>query len=188
MSLSSLRNIRTSRQESIKRSESTVSIPTPEKLLSIRDINSLSYFDCVVKETLRLYPILPDALKQSAEDFRLGEIFIPAYTSICTTIHASHLHEKNFEKPEVFNPDRFIDEVSAKERNPYIYQPFSAGLRNCIGQKFAMLEMKTILIQILLEYQLELGSKDFEVDLRNSTLLFSKNGVKIKFNKRANID
>lgn len=156
-----------------------------EKSLSIRNINSLTYFDCVVKETLRLYPILPDTFKQCTEDVQFGKVFVPAFTSICTTIHASHMHRKNFDKPEVFNPDRFNDEVSTKERNPYIYQPFSAGLRNCIGQKFALLEMKTILIQVLLKYQIELGSSDFEIDLKNATLLFSLNGVRIKFKKRS---
>lgn len=152
--------------------------------LTIRDINSLTYLDCVIKEVLRLYPILPDPMKQCTEDFRFGSIFIPAHTTICTTIHASHMNEKYFTDPEVFNPDRFSDEINAKERSPFTYQPFSSGLRNCIGQKFALLEMKTVLIQILQEYEVQLGMKDFEIDVRNTTLLFSRNGVQIKFKKR----
>ncbi|XP_063709033.1 cytochrome P450 4d2-like [Culicoides brevitarsis] len=152
--------------------------------LSIRDINSLRYLDCVIKETLRLYPILPDAIKQSAEDFTLRKYFIPAKTSILTSIHAVHRLEKNFKNPDEFNPDRFLDEISNEERSPYTYQPFSAGLRNCIGQRFAMLEMKTLLIQVLSEYKIHLGTKNFEIDLRESTLLFSRNGVNVKFEKR----
>lgn len=147
-------------------------------------MKTVAYFDCVIKETLRLYPILPDALKQCTEDVQFGNIFLPAYTTIGTTIHASHMHKKNFEDPEVFDPNRFIDGITAKERSPYSYQPFSAGLRNCIGQKFALLEMKTILIEILREYEIQLSSKDFEIDLRETTLLYSSNGVKIKFKKR----
>lgn len=152
--------------------------------LTIRGINSLLYFDCVIKETLRLYPILPDTLKQCTEDFRFNNLFLPAKTTICTTIHASHYYENNFKNPKMFDPTRFSNEMTVKERNPYVYQPFSAGLRNCIGQKFAMLEMKTIIIEILRAYEIQLGSKNFEIDLRNTTLLYSRNGVKVKFKNR----
>lgn len=64
------------------------------------------------------------------------------------------------------------------------YQPFSSGLRNCIGQRFALLEMKTVAIKVLSQFKVELGSKDFTVDVIESGSMKSKNGVQLKFSAR----
>lgn len=164
--------------------EINLKINTEDKPLTIRDINSLSYFDTVVKETLRIYPILGGAHKQCPEDVQIGHIFIPKNTPISTSIRSGHLYEKNFKDPFEFDPSRWEDEVTIAERNPYAYQPFSSGLRNCIGQKFALLEMKTLMIEILREFEIELDQPGFEIDLKHGTLLYSGNGVQVKFKRR----
>lgn len=104
-----------------------------EEVLSMRSLNSLKLLDSVIKETLRLYPIFPMVPKKCIEDFKLGDIFIPANTFVGTTFSPNHLDEKYFKNAKEFIPDRWSDEVTIAERNPYVYQPFSAGLRNCIG-------------------------------------------------------
>uniref|UniRef100_A0A336M072 CSON009394 protein n=1 Tax=Culicoides sonorensis TaxID=179676 RepID=A0A336M072_CULSO len=154
------------------------------KRITINDITSLTYLDCVIKETLRLYPTFPCNFKQCLEDVSFGKIFIPARTTIVTANLANHMCDKNFKNPGIFNPDRWNDEVSTKDRNPYAYQPFAAGVRSCIGKKFALLEIKTLLIKILREFQLEIGYEGFEMDIRNTTLTHSANGVQVKFKKR----
>lgn len=102
--------------------------------LTIRKINSLTYLDKVLKETLRLYPILSAAHKKCTEEIRVGNITIPANVTVITLIYANHLNERHFVNAETFNPDRWDKEINIESRSSYIYQPFSAGLRNCIGK------------------------------------------------------
>lgn len=64
--------------------------------------------------------------------------------------------EKYFTDPETFNPERFINERSSETQSPFSYIPFSAGPRNCIGQKFAMYEMKSIVSKILRNFELKI--------------------------------
>lgn len=150
----------------------------------MRAANYLVYAENVIRETLRLYPILSGAHKKCIEDIRIGDIFIPANVSVVTLIYANHYNSKYFKKPEEFDPDRWNKEISSDERSPLAYQPFSAGLRNCIGQKYAVLELKIVMIKLLREFHLELGHEGFEVQMAQSSLLYSKNGVQIKFRKR----
>ena len=63
-----------------------------------------------------------------------------------------HHHPKYWEEPEKFNPLRWTPEEVAK-RHPYLYFPFLLGARNCIGQKFGMMEVKAVLAMIIRKYE-----------------------------------
>lgn len=58
-----------------------------------------------------------------------------------------------FPEPNVFKPERFSDD-STQKVNPFAYVPFSAGPRNCIGQKFAIMEMKSTISKMLRHFEL----------------------------------
>lgn len=160
------------------------SLHNKSESLTTRELNSLSYMDNFIKETLRFFPPAFMVSKRCHEDIRIGNVFIPKETTIATNFYSGHRMEKYFKDPEKFNPDRFNKEVTAEDRNPYVFQPFSSGLRNCIGQKFAIMESKTILVKLLLTFKLELADKDFEVDVIQSGTLKSRNGAPIIFKER----
>lgn len=85
--------------------------------------------------------------------------------------------------PLKFIPERFDVETTAEKMNPYAYIPFSAGSRNCIGQKFAMLEIKSTVSKVLRHYQLSIDD-GFEPQESLEIVIKSQNGVMIKLNKR----
>lgn len=108
---------------------------------------------------------------------------VPAGTVFNIFIYDIHHNPDVHTNPDKFDPDRFTEEnISA--RHHFSYLPFSAGSRNCIGQKYAMLEMKTILATILINYSLipitKLGDVRFCADL----VLRTVDPIRVKFLKR----
>ncbi|XP_026479009.1 cytochrome P450 4C1-like [Ctenocephalides felis] len=79
------------------------------------------------------------------------EHLIPAGCMIQMSLFYLHRDPDHFPDPLKFDPDRFTPEAS-RGRHPYAYAPFSAGPRNCIGQKFALMEEKAVLATVLREY------------------------------------
>lgn len=86
-----------------------------------------------------------------------------------------------FSDPETFRPERFI-QSNTIETNPYAYIPFSAGSRNCIGQKFAMLEMKSSISKVLRHFEL-LPVGEAPIPLME-LILRSMNGVQLGLRPR----
>ncbi len=70
-------------------------------------------------------------------------------------IHRDH---KQFPEPDAFIPERFSPENS-NTRDPYAYIPFSAGKRNCIGQRFAIMELKLVMAYLLMNFEIHCDQK-----------------------------
>ena len=83
-----------------------------------------------------------------------GNYTIPKGTNCSIFVPAIHRDERYYPEPEKFDPDRFLADNS-KDRHPYAFIPFSAGRRNCIGQRFAMMEEKVILANMLRKFEIK---------------------------------
>ncbi|KAJ3632246.1 hypothetical protein MTP99_009263 [Tenebrio molitor] len=145
------------------------------------DLQSMKYLEQVIKETLRLYPSVPFYGRKTNEAVKFNGSIIPEGVTITLFAYAIHRDPKYFENPEQFNPSRF-EKIDGKL--PYCFIPFSAGPRNCIGQKFAMLEMKSTLSKIIRKFELMPSTPQHKLQLAAEAVLKSANGVKISLKLR----
>ncbi|RUP01469.1 hypothetical protein BC936DRAFT_140679, partial [Jimgerdemannia flammicorona] len=107
-------------------------------------INSLDLLNRVVKETLRLIPPVPLTTRVNLQDVVLGGYHIPKNTITFIAPAVTQRDERLWGADALeFNPDRWLEEP-AKSISPYAYMPFLAGARQCIGNKFALMEMKVL--------------------------------------------
>lgn len=156
----------------------------PDRELCQADYNEMKYMDLVLKESLRLYPPVPFISRSIIEDTFFGERFIPKGSIVNVHIYDLHRDASVFPDPERFDPDRFLPENVAG-RSPYAYVPFSAGPRNCIGQRFAILELKSVLTAILTNFRLLPVTKREELDFISDLILRTSNPVFVKLERRS---
>lgn len=109
--------------------------------------------------------------------------FVPKKTNLLIASVIMGQMESIWGDPLVFRPERFLDENVIA--NPFAMVPFSAGSRNCIGQRFGMLEMKTIISRILRTFELLVPS-DYEPILIPELILRPENGMMLEFRERKN--
>ncbi|TFK16063.1 Cytochrome P450 4V2 [Platysternon megacephalum] len=147
------------------------------------DLKKLRYLECVVKEALRLFPSVPSFARTTSEDCHIKGFKIPKGTQVVIVTYALHRDPEVFPDPEEFRPERFFPENSSG-RHPYAYVPFSAGSRNCIGQRFAQMEEKAVLAIILRRFWVETSQKREELGLVSELILRPNKGIWIQLKKR----
>ncbi|XP_071488189.1 cytochrome P450 4V2-like [Diadema antillarum] len=148
------------------------------------DLQKLTYLTCVVKETLRVLPSVPVIGRTLDSDIILDGKLVPKETSIILGIYALHRDPGQFPDPDKFDPDRFLADNTFK-RHPFAYVPFSAGPRNCIGQKFAMMEIKVTLANLLRRFSFRSMQTEEEVKPAGQLILSpAESQILMKVSKR----
>lgn len=140
-------------QEKVR--QELMSVLEPNEEITYSTIQKLPYLNCVVSETIRLYPpIFAFVTREAAVDKQYGKLKIPVGTVVMAATEYIQRDPNNWEDPNTFDPDRFLPENKHKF-NPLAWQPFGAGPRNCIGMRFAQMELRFTLANILRRFRLE---------------------------------
>ncbi|GFN84342.1 cytochrome p450 [Plakobranchus ocellatus] len=109
---------------------------------------NLSYTEAAIEETLRMYPPVLLLLRNCTKDTTLGEISVASGTGVIIPAYNVGRDPELFPNPDEFQPERFLGK-SRLTVNPASFLPFGLGPRQCIGLRFAMLQIKVALVYTL---------------------------------------
>ena len=104
-----------------------------------------AYLDAVTQETLRRRPVIPLVVRKLTEPMELGGQLLPAGVAVAPCIYLLHHRADVYPDPYAFRPERFLENPPGT----YTWIPFGGGLRRCLGGSFALLEMKTVLREVV---------------------------------------
>ena len=137
-----------------------------------------AWLDAVLKESLRLHPVIPMVVRTLLKPTTIAGYDLPAGTSIGPSIIVSHQREDNHLDPEVFDPERFLGQNPPT--NTWI--PFGGGARRCIGAGFSLMEGVAVLREVFASYDVTTVGGD-KPQVRNITSV-PRDGARIRVRRR----
>uniref|UniRef100_A0A672GC50 Thromboxane-A synthase n=1 Tax=Salarias fasciatus TaxID=181472 RepID=A0A672GC50_SALFA len=148
------------------------------------NVQELKYLDMVVSEALRLYSPAFRYARDIDQDCIVNGQFLPKGATL--EIPAAFLHHdpEHWPEPDKFIPERFTPEAKAS-RHPFVYLPFGAGPRNCVGMRLAQLEIRIALMHLFHRFSVVACSETkVPLELKSTNTLGPKNGIFVKIEKR----
>ncbi|KAM3959629.1 cytochrome P450 CYP366A1 [Aphomia sociella] len=138
------------------------------------DLNQMMYCEAVIYETLRMYPPVPAIMRYATRDLQLKNCKVPKGTSCCINIWGTgrSRHVWGTDAQE-YRPERWLEGKSPD--NPTAFLAFSYGRRACIGKKYAMAIMKTIIAHCVRELEL-ISEADTKLELKIDLALKAASG------------
>lgn len=137
-----------------------------DKPITYETLQSMKYLDMVICESLRRWPIGGAQDRYVNRPYELtnrdgSKVQLNVGDGIWVPIHGFQLDPKYFPEPERFDPERFSDANKDKIESG-TYLPFGAGPRNCVGSRFALMEMKALFVYLLMEFSLHQCEKTMD--------------------------
>jgi cytochrome P450 len=121
-----------------------------ERLRASLEAGEADYLDAVIKETLRVRPVVMEVGRDITQPVELGRWQLPAGTRVMTSIALAQRAEERWQDSKAFRPERFLDSQPAA----YTWIPFGGGPRRCIGASFATSEMAAIIPIVLRHFDI----------------------------------
>ncbi|CAN7940658.1 unnamed protein product [Ixodes hexagonus] len=151
-------------------------VPSP---LSFKNVLTDFFF----QETLRLFPSVPIIGREVHKEFCVNGNVVPQGAIVVVFSYMLHRDPESFPKPEEFFPERFLPENSLG-RHPFAYVPFSAGPRNCIGQRFALMEEKIVLSNLFRRFSVKSLVPRHSLKLAGELVLRNQDGIPVELTPR----
>ena len=142
------------------------------------DAGDDDYLEAVLKESMRLHPVIPMVVRTLMRDATVAGLDLPAGTTVAPSILLAHARAENHPDPEAFRPERFLG--STPPTNTWI--PFGGGVRRCIGAGFAQMEGVAVLREVLTAYDVSSLGRD-EPKVRNITSV-PRRGARVRVRAR----
>ena len=133
------------------------------------------YLEAVMKEAMRLHPVIPMVVRHLMAPATIGGWRLPKGTNVGPSIIVSHSRSENFEQPGVFRPERFIE--GHIETNTWI--PFGGGVRRCIGAGFSLMEGVAVLREVLAAYDVRVPAGADDVPKVRNITSVPRHGARI---------
>jgi sterol 14-demethylase len=150
--------------------------------VDMKGLRELTFTEHVVKETLRLHPPLFMLIRVAQKDWAYKGYHVPKGSWIVVSPTVSHLIPEYFKRPEVFDPDRFAP-PREEDKTDWAYIPFGGGRHKCLGNAFAILQIKTILAILLTRYEFDLYGDPIESDFQ-SMVIGPKEPSRLRYRRR----
>ncbi|KAM9854475.1 thromboxane-A synthase [Aulostomus maculatus] len=148
------------------------------------NIQELKYLEMVMCEALRLYPPGFRFAREVERDCVVNGQSLPKGATLEIPAGFLHYDPEHWPEPEKFLPERFTPEARAN-RHPFVYLPFGAGPRNCVGMRLAQLEIKMALVHLFRSFSvLACSETKVPLELKSSSTLGPKNGIFVKITRR----
>jgi cytochrome P450 len=134
--------------------------------LSYQDIMECKYLDAVLSETLRLFPPAHVIERKCTKDYPIPDSCVTVKKDMYVSfpVYSLHHDERYFPEPEVFKPSRFLPENKGDIASG-TYLPFGVGPRMCIAERFARMESKLVLADVVLNFELSVPAGSGEIKL-----------------------
>lgn len=138
----------------------------------------------IIDETLRMFPAAVRLDRVASEDFEFEGMKIEKGQMVVVPLWALHHDPELYPDPDQFDPERFNNE-NKKKRDNNTYLPFGNGPRNCLGMRFAILEIKLTLANVLSKFRFETCDKTPEkIEIDSTGFARPKVPVILKINNR----
>jgi cytochrome P450 len=142
------------------------------------------YLQAAIQEILRARPVLPNAAPRLVkEPLELGGWQYEPGACLLANSYLVHHDPEIYAEPYTFRPERFLDEGPGT----YTWIPFGGGRRRCLGASFAILEMKTVLREVLRRYDVQPGVDGAEISRRRSITISPRFGASMVLRERARV-
>ncbi|CAL1276899.1 unnamed protein product [Larinioides sclopetarius] len=136
-------------------------LPTKDHKITEKIYTELRYLNACFKEGLRLNPVVGGTARTLASDCVLSGYQVPAGTLATVPYQELFSHERYFEEPFKFIPERWLNKE--KKTHPYAFMPFGFGVRSCIGRRLAEMEITLLVAEIIRKFKVEYHYEDIGV-------------------------
>nr|ARN17934.1 cytochrome P450-11 [Cephus cinctus] len=150
--------------------------------ITLEDLNKLDWLEACIKESWRLYPVTPLIARQISDPLRLRDTDIPSGSTILINSYILNRDPRHYAQPEMYYPERFLPDKPKPP--PFAFIPFSAGSRNCIGAKFALIEVKVMILRILNAYNIHSLDSEDKLRLTAELVLANTGGLRLAITPR----